>query len=244
MRRRMPLHRTLSLMLVTGLALTASTSAFATVAPMTDEERMAAADVVVDVEALTAECGGPPSESSSVILQEYITTVTVKAILKGSPAEQIQVRGYGVTWLDEEVSCFWAEEAVQPGFLGRLYLKSGGGGVYSTFDQAGGGVVPGEGGELLPYPDCGPPPNPSGGAGGEGGSGAGGSNSGGEGGGDSGGGGAGAGDSNGNDDTSASSGCSVAGSPSSSGSAFGWLALAALLPLGLRGRRPGRRPHR
>lgn len=99
--------------------------------PMSDEEMLQAADLVVDAECVSIVCAGPPVADVNKITTTYISTLFPSFSYKGGIPNSFQIRGYHEEWFGTEPVGGWHQEPVPVGWVGKLYLAVQNDGTYS-----------------------------------------------------------------------------------------------------------------
>mgnify|MGYP001143708455 CR=1 FL=1 len=127
--------RVLSCALSAFLCLSLLSSAFAMTAPMSDEELLAAADLVVEGSITKVVCNGTPQEGNGMTMTSYFATLTIESLLKpeASELEEVTLPFAKIEYAPDSApaSCSWAP-VYSVGERGLYYLETGSSTEYYT----------------------------------------------------------------------------------------------------------------
>lgn len=151
------MNRSLGIAAALALGLTTlAGTARASTPPMSDEELLAASDLVLDARVVTAECAAPASVSEFETVSMYLSTLEALEVIQGELPEKMVLRGFLVE--GEEAGCDERPRALGPGFEGRLYLVELEAGLYEPTHWSG--VVQSETSVSEPLGTCSGPVGP------------------------------------------------------------------------------------
>lgn len=118
------------------MSMMLASPAQASAPPMTEEELMAASDLVVDARAVGVACAGPVEKTEYESVSTYLSTLEVTQTYKGEVPADLQVRGY-VVESDQIAGCDPRTSPLEEGFEGKLYLVMAADGIYDPTDYSG-----------------------------------------------------------------------------------------------------------
>lgn len=98
--------------------------------PMSEDEMMQAADLVVDAEGVEIVCEGPPIADPQKITTTYLSTLFPSFSYKGGLPNSLQIRGFSYEWIETEPVGGWHQVPVPVGWVGKLYLSRENDGTY------------------------------------------------------------------------------------------------------------------
>jgi hypothetical protein len=149
--------RRLSLSLALLGWLTTSSITLASPAPMSEEEMLEAATLVVDGEITEVTCNGEPTQVGGGMTTPYLATLSATEVLKGEAIDDLKLPFALSDWEDGATPLCSFEPSFAPGQSGRFYLyHDAQNDLYSLVGE--GGFVPDTQSAAQPLPECGQGP--------------------------------------------------------------------------------------
>jgi hypothetical protein len=148
--------RRLSLSLAVLGCLTTSSIALAMTAPMSEEEMLEVAVLVVEGAITAVECNGTPQVANGATMTSYLATLTIETAIKPEESELETVTlPFGKIEYDEDTmppSCAWSP-SYSVGERGTYYLETGSSTDYYTLVHYS-GFIEGEDSVGVALPSC------------------------------------------------------------------------------------------